>query len=67
MLDEREMTAEEIEEICRMKERELAERLAPYIRAARLREESARIIAEHDDMLAEMLFEITMSSFGEEV
>ena len=40
---------------------------APYRKAREQREVSAEIVAEHDDMLAEMLFEITMNQFGEEV
>lgn len=35
--------------------------------AAQQRRQSAAIIAEHDDLLADMLYEITMNQFGEEV
>lgn len=35
--------------------------------AAQQRRQSAAIIAEHDDLLADMLYEITMGQFGEEV
>lgn len=56
------------------RERDEAERKAheaalfdPYRNAQHQRKTSAEIVAEHDDMLAEMLFEITMNQFGEEV
>lgn len=39
--------------------------LAPYKAAAKQREESAGIIAEHDELIADMLFEITMNEFGD--
>ncbi len=41
--------------------------LGPARRAAQQRAESAAIIAEHDDLLADVLYEITMTQFGEEV
>lgn len=50
-------------------DREIREReereLAPYRAAANQRKESAAIIAEHDEMLADMLFEITMKDMEE--
>lgn len=58
------------EEIAKWEEEREAAReaeLAPYRAAARQRRESAEIIAEHDDLLADMLFELTMNEFGEEV
>ena len=36
-------------------------------KAAQKRNNSAEIVAEHDDMIAEMLYEVTMLAFGEEV
>lgn len=39
----------------------------PSRRAAQQRQDSADIVAEHDDLLADMLYEITMEQFGEEV
>ena len=39
----------------------------PMRRAAKQRRDSAAVIAEHDDLLADMLYEITMGQFGEEV
>lgn len=45
-------------------DREIREReereLAPYRAAAKQRKESAAIIAEHDDILAELMFNDTM-------
>ena len=41
--------------------------LAPYKAAAQQRQKSADVIAEHDELLADMLFEMTMNQFGEEV
>ncbi len=40
-------------------------RLAPYRAAAEKRNESAAIIAEHDELLADMLFEMTMNELAE--
>lgn len=40
---------------------------APYKAAAKQRQQSADVIAEHDNLLADMLFEMTMNAFGEEV
>ena len=41
--------------------------LAPYREAAQQRRESAAIIAEHDEMLADMLFEMTMNELEKEM
>ena len=50
-------------------DREIREReereLAPYRAAAEQRRQNAAIIAEHDDLLADMLFEITMKDMEE--
>lgn len=40
-------------------------RLAPYKAAAAQRKENAAVIAEHDQLLADMLFEMTMNELGE--
>ena len=55
-------------------EQEEAERAAreneiygPYREAAQRRNNSATSVAEHDDMIAEILYEVTMLAFGEEV
>ena len=47
------------------RERREAEELAPYRAAAQQRKESAAILAEHDELLADMLFEITMKDLEE--
>lgn len=39
----------------------------PMRRAAEQRRQSVAIIAEHDELLADMLYEITMGQLGEEV
>lgn len=39
----------------------------PMRAAAQQRRNNAQIVAEHDDLLADMLYEITMGQFGEEV
>lgn len=39
----------------------------PMRRAAKQRQTSAAVIAEHDELLADMLYEITMGQFGGEV
>lgn len=44
--------------------KEEAARLAPYEAAARQRKESAQIVAEHDNMLSDILFEMTMNEFN---
>ncbi len=40
--------------------------MAPYREAAKQREQSAAIIAEHDELLADMLYEMTMNKIGGE-
>lgn len=61
------LTDEEIKAI--EEERKAAEdaKIASCREAAKKRNTSADIIAEHDDLLADMLFEMTMNGFGEEV
>lgn len=51
------------------KEREAREEAiyGPSRRAAQQRQNSAQIVEEHDNLLADMLYEITMNQFGEEV
>ena len=60
-------TPEEQEEEERRREPEHEAMLKPFRDAARQRRESAEIVAEHDDLLADMLYEITMNEFGEGV
>ena len=47
----------------RRKERE--RQLAPYREAAAQRKESAKIISEHDELLADMLFEMTLNELSD--
>lgn len=54
------------EEWERKRKEEWEAMLAPYKTAAEQRKESAEIIAEHDELLADMLFEITMNEFEDE-
>lgn len=50
----------------RKRKEEEEAKLAPYKAAAAKRNESAEIIAEHDELLADMLFEITMNEMEDE-
>ena len=63
-MDENEvMTTEEWE---RKRKEEEEAKIAPYKAASDQRKESAEIIAEHDELLADMLFEMTMNEKEEE-
>lgn len=58
------------EQLAEMEEAQRTEDEATYgaaRNAAKQRRQSAAIIAEHDELLADMLYEITMNQFGEEV
>lgn len=55
------MTDEEIAALEAEREAEHEAQLAPFRKAAEQRKQNTAIIAEHDDMLADMLFEITMN------
>ncbi len=61
------LTDEEIAALDRQRAEAEEARLAPYKRAKQQRENSAAIIAEHDELLADMLYELTMGQLGEEV
>lgn len=61
------MTDEEIEELEQQRKAEAAAKIAPCIAAREQRQESADIVAEHDSLLSDILYEITMDEFGEEV
>lgn len=54
------MTPEEIEEMERQAAEERKRRLKPYTDAAKMRRQSAEIIAEHDDILAELMYNDTI-------
>jgi hypothetical protein len=58
ILDEPEFDPEEWE---RKREEEREKLLSPAKAAAKQRRESAAVIAEHDQLLADMLFEMTMN------
>jgi len=49
----------------RKRREEEERRLAPYREAAKQRKESAQIVAEHDELLADILFEMTLNELGE--
>lgn len=57
---------QEAEEEAERKAREEA-LYGPARKAAEQRNESAAIVAEHDDLLADVLYELTMQQFGEGV
>lgn len=61
------LTDEEIAAMEDERQKKHDEEIAPYIKAARQRQNSAQIVEEHDNLLADMLYEITMNQFGEEV
>lgn len=62
-----ELTPEQLAEIEDAKREQEEATYGKARSAAQQRRQSAAIIAEHDDLLADMLYEITMGQFGEEV
>ena len=58
------MTDEEIAALEEERRQEEEARLAPYGQAAQERKESAAVIAEHDELMAEMLFDLAMMKIG---
>lgn len=62
-----EPTPEQLAEMEAERQKQDDETLGPMRRAANQRRNSAAVIAEHDELLADMLYEITMGQFGEEV
>lgn len=54
------------EEWERKRKEEEEAKLAPYKEAAKMRRESAEIITEHDELIADILFEMTMNEFDDE-
>lgn len=60
-----EISDEEIKALEEEREAAKEAELAPARNAAHMRKQSAEIIAEHDDMLAELLFEITVNEVEE--
>lgn len=61
------MTDEEIEGLEQQRKAEADAKIAPCIAAREQRQESADIVAEHDSLISDILYEITMNEFGEEV
>lgn len=61
----RELTPEEQAQLEAEVAKNREKALAPYKEACEQRRNSAAIIAEHDNLLADMLFEITMNAIGE--
>ena len=49
----------------RKRKEEEEKRLKPYKEAAAQRKESTAIIAEHDELIADMLYEIIINELGE--
>lgn len=60
------MTDAEIDRLEQQRKAEAAAKIAPCIAAREQRQESADIVAEHDSVLADILYEMTMSEFGDE-
>ncbi len=61
------MTDEEIEILEQQRKAEEAAKIAPCIAARAQRQENTDIVAEHDSLISDILYEITMNEFGEEV
>lgn len=62
-----EPTPEELAEMEAERQRQDEATFGPMRRAAQQRRNSAAVIAEHDELLADMLYELTMGQLGEEV
>lgn len=60
------MTDEEMAALEEARAAAEAAKLAPFKQAAQQRQHSADVIAEHDDLLADMLYEMTMNEIGTE-
>lgn len=58
------MTDEEIAALEEERRQEEEAQLAPYKQAAEQRKQSAAIIAEHDELMAEVLFGLAMMKIG---
>ena len=60
VMDVRELTGEELEALEALRDEEQDRALEPYRRAAAQRRQSAEIVAEHDEILAELMFNDVM-------
>jgi hypothetical protein len=56
-----EMPDEEIAALEKERKQAWEDKIAPCRKAAEQRKNNAAIVAEHDDMLADMLYELTMN------
>jgi acyl-CoA reductase-like NAD-dependent aldehyde dehydrogenase len=65
MMETPEMTEEEIAALDKARKDAWEAELKPYKDAAKMREQSAQIIAEHDDCLAELMYEISLKDVEE--
>lgn len=58
------MTDAEIEALEEQRRQEEVARLAPYKEASDQRKDSAAIVAEHDEMIVEAMYELAMMKIG---
>lgn len=58
------MTDAEIEALEEQRRQEEVTRLAPYKEASDQRKDSAAIVAEHDEMIVEAMYELAMMKIG---
>lgn len=61
------LTDEEAAELDAARKAAWEKELEPYTKAAQQRKENTEVIAEHDELLSDILFEMTMNEMGEEV
>lgn len=62
-----EPTPEQLAEMEAERQKQDEATFGPMREAAEQRRTSAAVIAEHDNLIADVLYEITMGQFGEEV
>ena len=62
--DPRGMSDEEIEALEEERRQEEEARLAPFTEAAQQRQESAAIVAEHDELIADAMYELALMKIG---
>lgn len=59
-----ELTDEQISALEEQRTQAETERLAPFVAAKQQRQENAAIVAEHDEAIADILYEITLNDLG---
>lgn len=59
-----ELTDEQISVLEEQRTQAETERLAPFVAAKQQRQENAAIVAEHDEAIADILYEITLNDLG---